>query len=46
MENRWNIPRSNKEFKLNVYGLTWEQVKYVAEAFKEVAERYGLSVKS
>ncbi|MDF2956050.1 MAG: Archaeal Cys-tRNA synthase, partial [Candidatus Alkanophagales archaeon MCA70_species_2] len=40
------FPGATKEFKLNVYGLTWEQVKYVAEAFKEVAERYGLSVKS
>ena len=37
-------PGMTKELKLNVYGLTWEQVKYVAEAFKEIAERYGLSV--
>ena len=35
-------PGLTKHFKLNVYGLTWDQVRYVADAFKEIAEKYGL----
>ena len=37
-------PGMTKELKLNIYGLSWQQVKYVADAFKEIAERYGLSI--
>ena len=37
-------PGLTKHFKLNTYGLNWEQIKYVAESFKEIAEKYGLSV--
>ena len=37
-------PGLTKHFKLNTYGLSWDQVKYVALAFKEIAEKYGLEV--
>lgn len=35
---------ATKRWKLNTYGLTWEQVKYLAWAFRDVAESYGLEV--
>jgi len=28
--------------KLNTYGLTWDQTSYVADVFKEIAEKYDL----
>ncbi|MEJ5293217.1 MAG: O-phospho-L-seryl-tRNA:Cys-tRNA synthase [Candidatus Methanosuratincola sp.] len=37
-------PGLTKHFKLNTYGLTWDQVRYVAGAFLEIAEKYGLEV--
>jgi len=37
-------PGLTKHFKLNVYGLTWDEVKKVAEAFHDIARKYGLSV--
>ncbi len=33
-----------KHFKLNTYGLSTNQVKTVAKAFEEIAEKYGLKV--
>lgn len=36
------FPGTTREFKLNTYGLNWEQVKYLANAFKEIAEKYEL----
>jgi len=33
-----------KHFKLNTYGLSLDKVKNVANAFKEIAEKYGLKV--
>ncbi|MHC1635456.1 MAG: O-phospho-L-seryl-tRNA:Cys-tRNA synthase [Candidatus Methanospirareceae archaeon] len=38
------FPGATKAFKLNVYGLSWDQIKYVADAFKDIAERYGIEV--
>ncbi|MBC7127125.1 MAG: O-phospho-L-seryl-tRNA:Cys-tRNA synthase [Candidatus Methanosuratus sp.] len=38
-------PGLTKHFKLNTYGLTWNQVRYVSQAFLEIAEKYGLEVK-
>lgn len=35
---------ATRKWKLNVYGLTWDQIKYVSDAFMEIAEKYGLSV--
>jgi Sep-tRNA:Cys-tRNA synthetase len=37
-------PGLTKHFELNVYGLTWDQVKYVAESFLEIAKKYGLNI--
>jgi len=37
-------PGLTKHFKLSTYGLTSEQVAHVANAFREIAEKYGLSV--
>ncbi|MGQ9759150.1 MAG: O-phospho-L-seryl-tRNA:Cys-tRNA synthase [Candidatus Methanomethylicaceae archaeon] len=38
-------PGLTKHFKLNTYGLTWEQIKYVRDVFFDIAEKYGLSHK-
>jgi Sep-tRNA:Cys-tRNA synthetase len=37
-------PGLTRHFKLNTYGLSFDKVKYVAEAFQEIARRWGLSV--
>ncbi len=37
-------PGMTKNFKINVYGLSWEEIEKVAEAFKDIAESYGLEV--
>ncbi|TXT63444.1 MAG: O-phospho-L-seryl-tRNA:Cys-tRNA synthase 2 [Promethearchaeota archaeon] len=36
------LPGISKEIKFNTYGLTWEQVKYFADSFVEIAEKYNL----
>ncbi|MFQ6085129.1 MAG: O-phospho-L-seryl-tRNA:Cys-tRNA synthase [Candidatus Bathyarchaeia archaeon] len=38
------FPGATKQYKLNVYGLTWDQIRYLADAFKEIAEKHGLHV--
>jgi Sep-tRNA:Cys-tRNA synthetase len=38
------FPGATRDWKLNTYGLTWDQVKYTADAFKEIAEGNGLEV--
>ncbi len=38
------FPGATREFKLNTYGLTWSQVKYLAIAFKIIAKEHGLPV--
>lgn len=35
---------ATRKWKLNVYGLSWEQIKYLSEAFIEIAEKYELPV--
>jgi Sep-tRNA:Cys-tRNA synthetase len=35
---------ATKTWKLNTYGLTWRQVKYLAEAFQDIARKYGIPV--
>ncbi len=37
-------PGLTRHFKLNVYGLSWDEVKRVVEAFHDIARKYGLSV--
>ncbi|MBU2617651.1 MAG: O-phospho-L-seryl-tRNA:Cys-tRNA synthase [Euryarchaeota archaeon] len=38
------FPGATKIWKLNTYGLTWDQIRYLANAFKEIAEKYGLDI--
>jgi Sep-tRNA:Cys-tRNA synthetase len=37
-------PGLTKHFKFNTYGLTWDQIRYVRDAFFDIAKKYGLSV--
>lgn len=37
-------PGLTKHFKFNTYGLTWEQVKYVKDAFFEIASKYSMKI--
>jgi len=37
-------PGMTKNFKINVYGLSWEELEKVANAFKEIAEEHGVEV--
>ncbi len=37
-------PGITKNFKINVYGLSWEELEKVADAFKDIARKYGVSV--
>jgi Sep-tRNA:Cys-tRNA synthetase len=34
---------ATRAWKFNVYGLNWDQIRYVADAFGEIATKYGLS---
>ncbi|MCK5347628.1 MAG: O-phospho-L-seryl-tRNA:Cys-tRNA synthase, partial [Candidatus Heimdallarchaeota archaeon] len=36
------FPGATRKFKLNVYGHTWDQIRYLSSAFKEIAEKYGI----
>lgn len=38
-------PGLTKEFTINTYGLTQDQVKHAARAFQEIAKKHGLAVK-
>ena len=33
---------ATREWKINTYGLGWEQIKYAADAFQDIAKKYGL----
>ena len=33
-----------KNFKVNIYGLSWEDLDKVVSAFKDIAENYGVEV--
>lgn len=35
---------ATRTWKLNSYGLTWDQIKYTAESFIDIAEKYGLKI--
>jgi Sep-tRNA:Cys-tRNA synthetase len=37
-------PGMTKNFKINTYGLTWEEIEKVINSFKEIAENYGVEV--
>ncbi|AFD00351.1 Sep-tRNA:Cys-tRNA synthase [Methanocella conradii HZ254] len=35
---------ATKTWKLNTYGLSWEKIKYLSEAFLDIARKHGLNV--
>jgi Sep-tRNA:Cys-tRNA synthetase len=35
---------ATRQWKLNTYGLTWDQIKYLAQAFHDIAKKYGIKV--
>jgi len=35
---------ATRAWKLNTYGLTWDQVKYLAQALHDIARKYGINV--
>jgi len=35
---------ATRAWKLNTYGLTWNQVKYLAQAIQDIARKYGIKV--
>ena len=35
---------ATRMWKLNTYGLTWAQIRYLADAYSQVAETYGIPV--
>ncbi len=35
---------ATRTWKLNTYGLTWEQVKYAADSILEIAGKYELDI--
>lgn len=35
---------ATRQWKLNTYGLTWDQIRYLAEAFQDIAKKYGINV--
>jgi len=35
---------ATRQWKLNTYGLTWDQIKYLAQAFQDIAKKYGIGV--
>ena len=35
---------ATRTWKLNTYGLNWEQIKYTAESFLGIASKYGLNI--
>ena len=37
-------PGLTKHFKFNTYGLSWDQINYVGDAFLEIASKYGMKV--
>lgn len=34
-----------KHFKVNIFGLSWEQVRYVAQTFQEIAQAHSIQVR-
>lgn len=35
---------ATRKWKMNTYGLTWDQIEHLAESFKEIARKYDLPV--
>jgi Sep-tRNA:Cys-tRNA synthetase len=39
-------PGISKKLEISTYGLTWDQVKYVTDAFLEIARKYNLKIEN
>ena len=35
---------ATRAWKLNTYGLTWDQIKYLTQALQDIARKYGINV--
>ncbi len=35
---------ATRAWKLNTYGLTWDQIRYLAQSFQDIAGKYGVEV--
>jgi len=35
---------ATRQWKLNTYGLTWDQIEYLSNAFQDTAKKYGIDV--
>ncbi len=35
---------ATRAWKLNTYGLTWNQIKYLTQALQDIAKKYGINV--
>ena len=35
---------ATRQWKLNTYGLSWDQTKYLTHAFQDIASKYGINV--
>ncbi|MGQ9460549.1 MAG: O-phospho-L-seryl-tRNA:Cys-tRNA synthase [Candidatus Bathyarchaeaceae archaeon] len=47
LKKRWIVGEfagATRQWKLNTYGLTWDQIKYLSEAFQDIAKKYGTKV--
>ena len=38
------FPGATRAWKLNTYGLTWEQINYLSQAFQDIAIQYNLTI--
>ena len=38
------FPGATRAWKLNTYGLTWDQIRYLAQAFQDIARKHGITV--
>jgi len=38
------FPGATRIWKLNTYGLSWDEVRYLSETFIEIAKKYGIEV--
>lgn len=38
------FPGATKQFKLNTYGLSWDQIRYLGKSFHEIAKKFELIV--
>lgn len=38
------FPGATRAWKMNTYGLTWDQIRYLAQAFQDIARKYRIPV--